>query len=182
MKKDFSKNFNIGNVQLISFLNLTGEEKEMVRRWRNNAVISQWMYQDHRISRKEHAAYIKYLATCNDTFCWTVKKKNVYIGVINLKKIDHKNGNAYLGIYANPDIGIAKPGGLLIDCLKNLSFNILKLHTLKLEVLKNNRTAISFYKRSGFVREGMLRQFVMKGGEWHDVIVMGIINDKEGRL
>ncbi|MDD5006791.1 MAG: UDP-4-amino-4,6-dideoxy-N-acetyl-beta-L-altrosamine N-acetyltransferase [Syntrophorhabdaceae bacterium] len=179
MIKDLSKNFNIGDVRLISFLNLNGEEKEMVRRWRNSAAISKWMYQDHRISKKEHAAYIKYLATRSDMFCWVVKKKDIYVGVINLKKVDQKNGNAYLGIYTNPDSGIPKPGTLLIDCLKNLSFNILRLHTLKLEVLKNNRTALSFYRRSGFTREGVLHQFVMKGGQWHDVVIMGLIN-KEG--
>jgi UDP-4-amino-4,6-dideoxy-N-acetyl-beta-L-altrosamine N-acetyltransferase len=101
-------------------------------------------------------------------------ENNKYIGVIYLNRIDLKNKNAFLGIYANPKCDVKKKGDLLINCIKVLAFEICELHTLKLEVIDINEKAINLYKRSNFLEEGRLREYVFKNGKWHDVIVMGI--------
>ena len=92
--------------------------------------------------------------------------------------MDLSNKNAYLGIYTNPYNVKRGTGYALIECLKVLAFDIANLHTLKLEVIEKNKRAISFYKKAGFSKEGILRDFVFKDGKWCDVIVMGIINRK----
>jgi len=38
---------------------------------------------------------------------------------------------------------------MLIRCLRNLAFEKAKLHTLKLEVIENNESALDFYRKSG---------------------------------
>jgi UDP-4-amino-4,6-dideoxy-N-acetyl-beta-L-altrosamine N-acetyltransferase len=155
-----------------NFIALTPDERELVRKWRNHRSIRRWMYNDRLISTVEHAAFIRRLKDSSADFYWLVKRdERGYAGVIALKRIDRRNRNAYLGIYADPDS--SGNGRLLMDCLQRLAFKNFRLHTLRLEVLSSNRHALDFYRRQGFKREGTLGEFVFKSGRWHDVIVMG---------
>lgn len=171
----FKKNISYDDATLINFVNLTAVEKEMVRTWRNHENVRKWSYQDQIISMEEHVGFIEKLKADNRNFYWLVRnKREEYIGVISLIKVDFKNKNAYLGIYSNPDL--SGNGKLLMECLKRLAFETANLHTLKLEVIEGNERAINFYKKAGFREEGKLKELVFKNGKWKDVIVMGIIN------
>jgi UDP-4-amino-4,6-dideoxy-N-acetyl-beta-L-altrosamine N-acetyltransferase len=102
-----------------------------------------------------------------------------YMGVIYLNRVDLTNKNAYLGVYANPDCQHVGSGHHLLKCLKELAFDKLNLHTLKLEVLRDNKKARRLYEKSGFTREGTLREFVRRTDVWNDVIIMGLVNSEE---
>lgn len=178
-KMDLRKDIELGEVLLINFVNLTEEEKKLVRDWRNNEEVRRWAYSKHTISPEEHSEFIKKLEGDEKNFYWLARKKDAgYIGVISLNRVDLSNKNAYLGIYSNLESKLPGSGRLLINCLKKLAFEIAGLHTLKLEVIDNNERAINFYRRSGFSEEERLREFVLRDGKWHDSIVMGIINNK----
>ena len=170
--------FDISDVKIVNFLNLSREEREMVLDWRNHENIRKWMYSDNSISLDEHINFIDRLVRDTNNYYWVVKNKDGnYFGTIYLNRTDFKNKHAYIGIYANPYNEIKNKGYLLIQSIKSLAFEIAGLHTLKLEVIDNNQKAINFYKKSGFAEEGRLKEFVFKDEQWHDVIVMGIIND-----
>jgi len=172
---DLKKNIELNGAELINFVNLTDDEKEMIRNWRNHENVRNMMYSDHVITIEEHTKFIDGLSNEMKNFYWMVRKNRENIGIISLNKVDFKNSNAYIGIYINPYLsGI---GRLLIEYLKKLAFYETKLHTLKLEVIEDNERAISFYKKAGFKEEGRLKEFVFKTNKWLDVIVMGIIND-----
>jgi len=173
---DSSKDILLSEVTCINFLNLNDQEKEMVRAWRNNESIRKWMYQDHIITKEEHSNFIRNLKEDNKNLYWLLKNiSDEYIGVISLNRIDFRNKNAYLGIYSNPESKL-HAGKMIVSSLKELISNVIPLHTLKIEVIENNERAINFYKKSGFNEEGRLKEFILKDGKWHDVIVMGIIN------
>lgn len=175
---DLRNNFDTSDAEIINFLNLSSEEREMVLNWRNHEDIRKWMYSDNLISLNEHINFIDQLAEDTSNFYWVVKNKDgIFFGTIYLNKIDFKNRHAYIGIYSNPYNEIKNKGHLLIQCIKKLAFEIAGLHTLKLEVIDNNKKAINFYKKSGFSEEGRLKEFVFKDGQLHDVIIMGITND-----
>lgn len=172
-------NFLLKDTELINFININDDEKRMVLTWRNHETIRKWMYSNDIISVEEHDSFINKRRTDGYNFYWIVKNKEKhYLGTIYLNKIDFKNRHAYLGIYSNPYTEIKNKGHFLIESLKELSFNIAKFHTLKLEVVECNQKAIAFYERSGFKEEGRLKEFVFKDGKWYDVIVMGIINNQ----
>jgi UDP-4-amino-4,6-dideoxy-N-acetyl-beta-L-altrosamine N-acetyltransferase len=178
LRNRLRKNIQIDNAFLLSFANMNTEEKEMVRSWRNHKSIRAWMYHDHIISREEHAAYLEKLNRDDKSFSWIVKKSNnLNIGVIAITRFDYTNKNALLGVYACPDNKAETDSRLLIDCLKHIAFKICDLHTLKLELLDNNIRALKYYKKAGFSEEGRLREFIYKDGRWHDVIIMGAINE-----
>lgn len=171
------RDFNI-----LPFPSLTRSLREEVRCMRNHPEVRKWMYQKHEITKKEHATFIKSLKTDRHNGYWLVKNKNgCRVGVIGLHRLDLKNKNAYLGIYANPLERFSGQGAILMDCLKYLAFSKLRLHSLKLEVIASNKHALRFYRKAGFVREGQLKEFVLVDGKWCDVCVMGIINGNKNR-
>lgn len=172
---NLKRDFNLKKVTLTNFINTTDKEKELIRRLRNKGEIRKWMYSDHIISKKEHSRFIKNLFTNNKNFYWLVKNNNGgYIGVVSLNRMDFRNKNSYLGIYADPDNNLLGKGKLLMGAIKELIFNKLNFHTLKLEVIAYNERAFDFYKKYGFKREGKLKEFVFKNGRCRDVVVMGI--------
>lgn len=172
-----ARDFKFKDILLLNYINLNDAEKELVRNWRNKNCVREWMYSDVTISRTEHSKFIDKLKKDKKNFYWLAKHaSNGYLGVIYLNELDKRNKNAYLGIYTNPDSDFKGKGSMLMECLKLLSFKKAKLHTIKLEVIKKNKKAIRFYKKSGFVIEGYLKGFVFKNGRWQDVIVMGLIN------
>lgn len=174
-----NKDLDLGDYKLKNFINLSDDEIEMIRRWRNSENIRKWMYSEHLISKDEHRKFINSLKTSTDRAYWLVMKDNEYIGVIYFTNIKWDHRNAYFGIYANPEKKIPGVGRILDSLAKNIAFDILNLHTLKLEVIEDNKVVINLHKKFGFKEEGRLKDFVYKNGKWKDVIIMGIINPKE---
>ncbi len=179
---DLKSDFQIDDVLIVNFINLNGEERELVRLWRNHDYVKKQMFSEHTISAEEHAEFAAGLSSDNKNFYWLVKDKiGEYLGVIYLNRTDFSNMNAFLGIYSNPDRKSPGSGGLLIDCLKRIAFEKSNLHTLKLEVIETNVKAVDFYAKAGFTEEGRLKEFVFKKDEWYDVIIMGMVNRTEKR-
>lgn len=178
LSKNLRKDLRIGNVTLKNFVNLANQERIMILRWRNNEHIRKWSYSEHIISKAEHVRFINRLKEDENNFYYLVQRRNSqYVGVISLNKLNFNHKNAYLGIYSNPKLtGV---GSLLMESLKDVAFKIAKLHSLKLEVIENNKRAIRFYKKHRFKQEGRLKEFVYKDGKWLDVIVMGIVNNDD---
>lgn len=180
MYMDYRKDLNTGDAILVNFVNLSEPENENVRVWRNHESIRKWMYQEHEISRQEHSAFLAGLRDDTKNYYWLVKTAaNEYVGVVSINRLDIANRNAYLGIYANPEVRVKGAGKLLIHCLKYIAFEFIKLHTLKLEVIATNERTVGFYRHSGFRDEGVLREFVYKESRWLDVFIMGMINGEK---
>ena len=49
------------------------------------------------------------------------------------------------------------------------------IHRIELEVFANNLPAIRLYERFGFKQEGCRRNAVAYGGQWVDVMIMGLL-------
>ena len=58
------------------------------------------------------------------------------------------------------------------------AFEHLKLHRLELDVYSFNPRAEKVYLKAGFKREGVLRDAIMDGNEYADVILMSILEDE----
>lgn len=61
----------------------------------------------------------------------------------------------------------------LLKSLLSLSDDWLGLHRLSLTVWADNDGAIRLYERHGFVREGIMRDYVLRRGVFVDAIMMG---------
>jgi len=176
---DFKKNFEIDDASLINFVHLSPPQKEMVLTWRNSERIRKWMYTDHVISKDEHQKFLVDLENNNNAFYWLVKMWNNYIGVVYFLRVGFRNRNTYFGIYANPQSKILGVGIKLDMLAIRLAFDYAGFHSLKLEVIEDNKHVIELHKKMGFVEEGKLKDFVLKDNIWKNVVVMGITNKEK---
>lgn len=175
------KDILINEYILVNFINLTVDEKLEILKWRNDDNIRKWMFNDRIIETGNHLKFIENLKNDHKNFYWRVSDSNgLKYGVISLNKLDADNENSYLGIYKNPDLDKPGAGLALMKTLFHAAFKLCGLHTLKLEVTADNERAINFYHKTGFSKEGRLRDFLNKGGRRLDVVVMGITREEAG--
>jgi len=82
-------------------------------------------------------------------------------------------------------IGIVGPAyrgqGLGSDAMRVLlryGFDIVNLNRIGLKVASFNKMAIASYEKLGFVVEVTQREAVYRDGEYHDILLMGILRDE----
>lgn len=178
--EDLKKDFDFGDKRLVNFVNVDRERALAVLTWRNHPDVRKWMFSDSEIGRDPHLAFLEGLKTDNKNFYWCMDGADGQgLGVISLNRVDFNNRNCYFGIYANPFLTVKGAGFFLMHAVKHLAFEAAGLHTLKLEVFAENEVAVKFNKFCGFREEGVLKEYVFRGGTYKDVIVMGLINGRK---
>lgn len=105
-------------------------------------------------------------------------KGDAIVGVASLHRIDRRNEFAFLGLYRNPFSKAPSLGRLLLTAISRLAFQHFGLHSLKLEVAADNRTAIKLYEAFGFLHEGRWRECVRRDMEFVDLIAMGLLRSE----
>jgi RimJ/RimL family protein N-acetyltransferase len=117
----------------------------------------------------------------NDDSCWNqaIVIDGIAIGYCGLSSISQQNCNAEYFILIGDDKfwnkGIGTQAG--IEVLE-YGFTELRLHRIWLTVSECNPGAIKSYEKIGFKVEGRMRESCYRNGEYHDKIVMGILNEE----
>ena len=136
------------NIELVDFIDLSLDEKQVVLEWRNHPNIRKWMFTQEVINLHDHLNYIDSLKRREDRIYFLVKQASIPIGVIDFTNIDHDNKQAEFGIYSDPAVkGI---GNILMNAIIRYAFHILRLATLISEVFEDNTAAIKLYNRYNF--------------------------------
>jgi RimJ/RimL family protein N-acetyltransferase len=100
-------------------------------------------------------------------------------GVCGLTHISWVNQSAEVSIYVCPESrgqGIAEQ---TMDLLKVKAFGEFNLHRLWAEIFSNNPTSIALFEKTGYVREGTLRDHTFKSGKYWDSYIYGLVDDYE---
>ncbi|WP_206923029.1 GNAT family N-acetyltransferase [Alicyclobacillus suci] len=102
--------------------------------------------------------------------------KEALIGFVAVHSIEWNNhaGRLAIGIGDSAHRG----QGLGTEALKlvlRYAFHELNLNRVGLDVIANNEAAIRSYEKAGFVIEGTVRDAVLRDGQAHDRIYMGIL-------
>lgn len=135
------------NIQLLNFIDLKPEEKEMILKWRNNPKIRMWMYNQDEIKLEEHLNFIESLKSRKDKLYFLVKKEEEFIGVIDFTQLVEKK-SVHMGIYSN--LNLKGNGKILLNKIIDYSFNYLKVEKIFSEVFVENEKAYSLYKNFNF--------------------------------
>lgn len=108
---------------------------------------------------------------------WHVFKGSEIIGVAFLHSLEpnDKRARYAVGIY-NKENWNKGYGQEISQVVLNYAFFDLNLHKIDLRVLAYNKRAITSYKKSGFVQEGILRENAFINNKWHDDIIMSILS------
>ena len=67
-----------------------------------------------------------------------------------------------------------------LDLLLEWTFKIRKYHRVWIDCKDYNEIALHLYERVGFVREGVLREYLLTNGVWENLVVLGML-DREYR-
>ncbi len=101
------------------------------------------------------------------------------IGVTGLEGIDWINRSAELGLF----IGVKSLwqkgyGQKTLRLLLKHGFETLNLNRIYLRVFEKNQRGIHAYEKTGFVREGRLRQAMYRNGNYLDVLLMSVLQEE----
>ncbi len=115
-------------------------------------------------------------------YVWVIDAGS-FIGHVRLDRVDLNDRRASIAI------GIADAsrlgqglGSQAIALVQGYAFNSLRLHRLSLRVVAYNRRAIRAYEKCGFVIEGREREAALVDGEWHDDVIMGILDREHASM
>lgn len=101
------------------------------------------------------------------------------VGEVVLMQIDEDNRNAILRIALFQTANFGKGyGSEALRLVVAHGFEAYKLHRIGLDVFAYNDRAIHVYEKIGFRREGVQRDALFYNGEFHDSIMMAILEDE----
>ncbi|MBE9864130.1 UDP-4-amino-4,6-dideoxy-N-acetyl-beta-L-altrosamine N-acetyltransferase [Campylobacter concisus] len=134
-------------LELINFTSLSGEQKLMVLKWRNDERIAKFM-KNKSVGKEEHFAFLERLKSIQDKIYFLVNDKAMgeFIGVISF--VDITKQSCEFGVYKNPELkGVGKK---LLDLIKDYAFFTLKVGLLKAKAYNSNKKALALYENFGF--------------------------------
>lgn len=101
------------------------------------------------------------------------------IGIAGFDDIIFENSVAtlFIGI-GNSSLRGKGYGKETMNLLLNYGFNNMKLHRIQLNVLEFNFPAIKLYEKSGFKKEGIFREFVLRDNKRYDLFLYGLLKSE----
>lgn len=115
----------------------------------------------------------------NRKFVICRKQDDGYVGHIGYEHLDLRRRNTELGIVIGQPQSLSKGMGTeAIGLLLKVCFEELVLHRVGLRVLRSNHRGVRCYEKSGFREEGTLRDWHFSRGSWHDLLLMGILEEE----
>ena len=130
---------------------------------------------------EEETKWFEKISANNDNYSFAVEtlEESKYIGGCGVNGLDWKNSIATVGIFIGDKNYWGKGYGTdAMKVLLKFIFEQMNINKVKLFVYSFNERAVKSYEKSGFKREGVLRQEMFRDGKYNDEYVMGILKDE----
>ncbi|HEY4430969.1 MAG TPA: GNAT family protein [Paenibacillus sp.] len=134
------------------------------------------------ISREQTAAWIRKISVPADDrvdLMIIVKETDELIGEVVLNEIDpdNRSANIRIGIRGHEHRGKGY-GTEAMTQMMRYGFEALKLHRIHLGVYPFNPRAVHVYEKLGFKRDGVERDALYVDGEFHNLILMSMLENE----
>lgn len=156
---------------------LREQDLDQVLSWRNAPGVRKNMYNAHEIAVDEHHQWFQRVSASASDQVFICRHDGRAIGVVNFRDYRRRSNNSDWGFYAAPDASPGTSVRLEYAALYH-AFESMQLHKLNCEVIAYNREVINLHKKTGFVVEGIFRDFHYYDGHYHDVIRFGMLNSE----
>ncbi|UJW28578.1 GNAT family N-acetyltransferase [Saccharothrix sp. AJ9571] len=169
--------------KLVRLRALEPSDAEALYRWNEDPDVGRWMINEYPLSLAqvtEHCEQRRHNTYGDLTLCVETLAERRAIGLVSLTGAEPESGRAELDVY----LGEAefRGGGYGTDAVRVLcryGFDAMRLHGISLWVVAGNTAAYHVYRKLGFVEEGRKRESFRRDGQWHDEILMSVL---EGEL
>lgn len=166
---------------------ITGSDIPLINEWRRDRDIVDLLGGAFRYSNVESdtewfAAYCR-ARDRNVRLGIVLRESNELIGVAYLLGIDWTARSAELGLFIGSKVHQGKGFGSAAEQMTLLhAFSDLNLHRVYCTALADNGRALHVHEKSGFVREGEMREAVYKNGAYRNLVLFGIVREDYTRL
>lgn len=143
--------------QLGILRNITDNELELMRAWRNEPTVRANMYTQHEISPIEHLTWWAKTKDRTDQKYFMYEMAGTPLGIAAFNGIDAKSENSAWAFYAAPTAPKGT-GSRMEFLILDYAFITLNLHKLSCEVLAFNTAVIKLHEKFGFKVEGVFRE------------------------
>lgn len=164
------------------------DDHECIVAWRNTAAMRQCFFGDQQITLESHLAWYGRAAADAGQIYYAIDalldpdtgeplNDPIIVGVVGLSSIDEHHQSAEFGRFmiGDPRFHGAGYGREAAYLVCDHAFNVLGLNRIWAEVLAGNERALGLYQSIGFEQEGVLREHILKGGHYRDVVRVGML-------
>lgn len=124
---------------------LTNDKIELVRKWRNDPKVSQYMEYRKIISSEQQKKWFNNINNGKDNFYWIIKYKDEEIGLINIKDVDYEKLTGESGVFIYSDKYLSTDISYRAHlAMFDYIFNIVGLEMVYCHILKTNIRAQRF--------------------------------------
>jgi len=131
------------------------------------------------ITKEQFTNYVNRITTDTSREDYFILNNGEIIGEVVLNEMSD-NGGANIRIAIYQDSNFNKGfGRKAMSQVIHRGFNELKLHRIELQVYAFNTRAIHVYEQLGFKKEGTLRDLLKLDGQYHDAIIMSMLENEK---
>lgn len=162
---------------------LERSDVQTINSWRNDAELIAQLGAPFRFINQEVDSrwFDSYMANRNHCVRCAIVDENMpgeILGLVSLTDIDQLNQCAVLHIMIGSSTQQNKGiGSIAVKKMLEHAFMNLNMHRVELKVLASNSRAQHVYEKCGFVREGVLRKKVYKGGIFEDMYLYALLRE-----
>lgn len=134
----------------VTLRRLTEDKIELVRRWRNDPKIQQYMDYKEYITPEMQKAWFHRINN-EHNFYFIIEYEGKEIGLINIKDVDYEKKTGEPGIFIWDDDYLNSDASMRASCCQgDFIWNELKLDSLYVHILRSNKRAIRMNLHRGF--------------------------------
>lgn len=134
----------------IKLIRLRKEHLELVRKWRNDAKVSQYMEYKEYITSEMQLNWFKSIDNIYNSY-YIIEYKGEYIGLVNDKNINFEERSSEAGLFIWEKKYLNTYAPVLASlCMIEVGFHILQGEKSYIKVHKDNSNALAFNKKLGF--------------------------------
>lgn len=160
----------------IALKDLTIDEIELVRTWRNSKEVAPYMYNENYITQEQQIKWFEKISSETNSKYWIIEFEGRKLGVASITGIDQILSSCYWAFYLG-DLSVRGAGiGAKIEYnVIEYVFTELKLNKLRCEVFVSNDKVIKMHEKFGFRREAYYREHCIKGNQKLDVVGLALL-------
>ena len=160
----------------IKLVEVTKNDIELIRSWRNSPEVSSYMYSEDKITEEQQKAWFSKVKDDTTSQYWIIEYNGKQLGLASLTGINKNLNSCYWAFYlGDTSVRGAGIGGKVEYNVLEYVFETLNLNKLRCEVFTFNDKVIKMHEKFGFRREAFYREHCFKNDGYKDVVGLALL-------